>query len=397
VLRFKAVEVIDAGRKQYIGSVPVYDLIDKRFVSPVASKGLAPEVLEVVSKKNGSAPVQRRTNPAHVQRIVDYIIAQAENGEPWAFNGLVLYSTSEVTFKGVSIGINSAGEVEASDPFSVGEGLHRTLAWGVAQGTIKVRGVKCPEMSEGARKRIAGASIPVILVQEGNLVRQKQDFHALNQQKPLTSSVLALTDDTVLTVLTKMLVADVALFHDRVDLNSASVGTNSENLLSFSQVRFVAASYLLGKKTRETKRINEAVEEIVQARGKNNVRDELRQVFTLIATNLGGLERLHSGKTGAKSPADFVRMLRKETLLASNALWRAVAVALHDAKEAGIDPEDAMKKVVEDPSISWSRDAKFFRGSIVGLDEDGKVTGKIISSREAIDTASDKLAAVMKS
>src|SRR5581483_6187150 len=146
-LTFKAIRVADAGRISYIGALPVYDLIDKRFVVPVASAGLAPEILEL-SERNG--PVQRRTNPRHVQGIVDYIVQRAEAGEPWAFNAIVLYSTTPLAFEGVSIGIGSAGEARTTEAFSVGEGLHRCLAWAVALGMAKVRGVKRPAISQQA-------------------------------------------------------------------------------------------------------------------------------------------------------------------------------------------------------------------------------------------------------
>ena len=64
-----------------------------------------------------------------MQGIVDYIVEQAEQAEPWAFNAIVLYSTEQLQFEGVSFGINMAGEARAEEAFSVGEGLHRCLAW----------------------------------------------------------------------------------------------------------------------------------------------------------------------------------------------------------------------------------------------------------------------------
>src|SRR4051812_37721769 len=85
-LTFKAIQVQDGDRKSYIGAMPVFDLIDKGFVVPVASLGLSPEILKL-TQSNGA--VQRKTTPSHVQGIVDYIVAQAENAEPWAFNSIV--------------------------------------------------------------------------------------------------------------------------------------------------------------------------------------------------------------------------------------------------------------------------------------------------------------------
>ena len=52
-----------------------------------------------------------------------------------------------------------------------------------------------------------------------------------------------------------MLIEDVKLFDGRIDLNNASVGAKSDKLLSFAQLRFVVASYLLGKRTRVPKMI----------------------------------------------------------------------------------------------------------------------------------------------
>jgi len=386
-LTFKAIRVEDGDRVVYIGAMPVFNLIDQRFVAPVASAGFSPEILELIST-NG--PVQRKTNPGHVQSILDYIVEQAEADEPWAFNSIVLYSTHELEFEGVSIGIGSAGEARASEPFSVGEGLHRCLAWAVALDLAKVKGVKRPDMSPAAEKRIQLGTIPVIVIEEKDLARQKNDFHKLNQQKPLTATVLNLTDTTVLSELTRYVIKDVPLFAGRIDLNNASVGAKSDKLLSFAQLRFVVASYLLGKQTRSTKRINDRVDAIVEERGRPAVRTELREVFTEVATRFGGLERLHRDKLSPQTTGDFVRKLRNETLLASNAAWRALFVALHEAKEANVDATTAIDRVKHDTAIAWTRDADFWIGTLIDRD-----TGKLLSSRESIDAAADKLAAVM--
>src|SRR4051812_37731203 len=167
---FKAIRSQEMDRVEYVGKMPIFNLLDQHFVDAVASAGLSPEILNSAST-NG--PVQRKTNAAHVQGILDYIVGQAEAGEPWAFNSIVLYSTNALEFEGVSVGHQSAGEARASEAFSVGEGLHRCLAWAVALGLSKVRGVKRPDISDKALKRIERAAIPVVVVEEGNLKRQK--------------------------------------------------------------------------------------------------------------------------------------------------------------------------------------------------------------------------------
>src|SRR6266487_2911283 len=103
LLTFKAIKQQDEDRIRYIGTIPVFDLIDKGFVEPVASVGLAPEVLELAFR-NG--PVQRKTNSQHVQAIVDYIVDQAEGGKPFTFNAIVLYSTTPLEFEGTSYGFD---------------------------------------------------------------------------------------------------------------------------------------------------------------------------------------------------------------------------------------------------------------------------------------------------
>jgi hypothetical protein len=70
-LTFKAIRVEDGDRVSYIGAMPIFNLIDQRFIAPVASEGLSPEILKLVAS-NG--PVQRKTTPTHVQAIVDYIV-----------------------------------------------------------------------------------------------------------------------------------------------------------------------------------------------------------------------------------------------------------------------------------------------------------------------------------
>ena len=381
LLTFKAIKQQDEDRIRYIGTIPVFDLIDKGFVEPVASVGLAPEVLEVAFK-NG--PIQRKTNPQHVQAIVDYIVERAEAGKPFTFNSIVLYSTTPLEFEGTSYGFDMAGEARASEAMSVGEGLHRICAWGVATGLARIRSVKRPEMSDRARRRIEQASIPVVVIEEPDLGRQKTDFHTLNLQKALSTTVLNLTDDTVLSDITRRVISNVKLFQNRIDLNNASVGARSDKLLAFAQLRFVVASYLLGKKTRSKTQIDEDVEALAKVR---DPRSELREVFTLIATNLGGLDRLHRDRVSDSGA--FVRELRKETLLASSALWRSLAVALHDAKEAGLDPKTAIERL-KAAAVPWDRKSDFFVGTL--LDRD---TGKLLSSRESIDAAADKLLSVM--
>ena len=152
-----------------------------------------------------------------------------------------------------------------------------------------------------------GRPIAVVVVEEQDLKRQKGDFNKLNQQKPLTSTVLNLTDDTVLSELTRLVIDEVKLFDGRIDLNNASVGPKSDKLLSFSQLRFVVASYLLGKKTRVRKAIDRDVEKLVAERGKGAVRKELREVFTQVATRFGGLQRLHRNHLPKQAAGDLVR------------------------------------------------------------------------------------------
>lgn len=385
-LDFKAIRTEDSGRVVYIGAMPVFDLIDRNFITPVASEGLTAEILRKVKQ---SGPVQRRTNAAHVQGILDYIVEEAEAGNPWTFSSIVLYSTEKLEFEGVSVGHHSAGEARAIHPFSVGEGLHRSLAWAVALDVAKVRGVKRPEMSAKARSRIERAAIPVLVVEEPDLARQKSDFHKLNRQKPLTSTVLALTDDSLLSDLTKTLIGDVALFDGRVDLNNASVGPKSDKLLSFAQLRFVVASYLLGRATRSKEGIRDRITEIIDERGKRKVRTELREVFTQVASQLGPLGQLQKRSVPANEVGGMVRQIRSETLLASNAAWRALFVAIHEAQEKGIAPKTAVSRTSKNPEI-WSREGEFFVGSLID-----RKTRKLLSNRESIDAASDQLLGLM--
>jgi len=44
-LTFKAIRQVEGDRVTYVGAMPVFDLIDKGFVAPVASAGLSPEIL----------------------------------------------------------------------------------------------------------------------------------------------------------------------------------------------------------------------------------------------------------------------------------------------------------------------------------------------------------------
>lgn len=385
-LDFKAIQTEDSGRVIYVGVMPVFDLISRNFISPAASEGMTPEILE---KGKQSEPVQRRTSSAHVQGILDYIVEEAEAGNPWTFNAIVLYSTSKLDFEG-SFGHHRAGEARATNPFSVGEGLHRCLAWAVALDAAAIRGVKRPKMSTKAKRRIEQAAIPVLVIEEPNFSRQKSDFNKLNQQKALTASVQALTDESLLSDLTKRLIADVPLFTGRIDLNNASVGPKSDKLLAFAQLRFIVASYLLGRATRSKEGIRDGVAEIVSERGKRQLRAELKEVFSEVAGRFDALKPLQKRTVPQSEAGDLVRRIRSETLLASSAAWRALFVAIHEAQEDGIAPKTAITRVRKDTEI-WSRKGKFFRGSLID-----RRTGKLLSSRESIDAASNELVALMR-
>lgn len=392
-LAFKAIRISEAGRVSYIGVVPIVELITRGLIAPAASAGLSPDVLSLVPPRGS---VQRKTTASHVQGIVDYIVSQAELGEPWAFNSIVLYSTAPLRFTGISEGAGGAGDVHLGQVLSVGEGLHRSLAWAIASGASKSPGVRRPSVTAPAQKRIERALIPAIVIEEHDLHRQHVDFNKLNQQRPLTATVLSLTDNSELSELTRQLIHDVALFNDRIELNNAGISANSDKLLSFSQLRFVIASYLFGAKTRSKNTIEMGVNEIVRARGRDQVRSELRDLFTLLATQLGGLERLHRNQTPTGQPAEFVRTLRRETILASNATWRALAIALHNAKDAGLDPATAIENLKQNERLNWTRNSVFFRGTLLELNpETQEPTGKLLSSRESIDAAAAKLHAAM--
>lgn len=381
-LDFKAIKTEECGRTVYIGVMPIFELVDRHFITPVESQGLTPEILK---RGKQDEPIQRKTNAAHVQGILDYIVEEAENENPWTFNSIVLYSKEELEFSEASAGHYSAGEARADHAFSVGEGLHRCLAWAVALEAAKVRGVRRPEMSTKARRRIERAAIPVLVVEEPDLGRQKSDFNKLNRQKQLTSTVLALTDDSLLSDLTKNLIGDVALFEARIDLNNASVGAKSDKLLAFAQLRFVIASYLLGRGTRTKERIQEGIAEVVDQRGKRPVRAELKAVFTEVASALEPLRPLQERNVPVSETGDTVRRIRHDTLLASSAAWRALFVAIHEAQKEGVTPKMAIRRIQRNPEI-WSRNGRFFLGSLID-----RKTKKLLSSRESIDAATEKL------
>ena len=323
MLTFKAIKQLDEDRIRYIGSVPVFDLIDKGFVEPVASVGLAPEIL-AVALRNG--PVQRKTNPRHVQAIVDYIVERAEAGLPFTFNAIVLDldGAARVRRHLVRVRYSGRGACQRGAEHRRGPAPHLRLGCRHRAGQNPRR--QAPGCSDRACRRIEQASIPVIVIEEPDLGRQKRDFHTLNLQKPLSTTVLNLTDDTALSEITRRVILDVRLFEGRIDLNNASAGARSDKLLAFAQLRFIVASDPLGtgpgrntRSSRMSRRWRSC-----RTRGRSCAR-----CSSLIATSLGGLERLQRDRV-SRSGA-FVRQLRAETLLASSALWRALTVALHEA------------------------------------------------------------------
>ncbi len=395
-LRFNAIRYDDVGRVNYIGAVRVRDLMVDGFDAPPAPNEGLTEEMALALQTNGA--VQRRTTPSHVQGILDYIAAQAEEGEPMAFNAIVLYATDadwDPYTHTVTVRDTETGERLSA---SIGEGLHRGVAWANLLGLAKARGVRLRDLSDAAKARIANTTIPVLLVVDPNLNRQKADFNKLNQQKKLTQTVMTATEDSALSTLTKQLVKDVALFQGRIDMNNDSPSSKSGYLLSLAQLRFAVATLLLGRKTRNAKGPSgypAQIEQLVEERGMAEVQRELREVFTAIATRCGGLSRLHRGAmTPQTSKAEVVK-LRENTMLASNAAWRALLQALHQTKSEQLSYEDALERLSSHPDFTWERSGRIWKDTLIVTGEDGKP--KLQSARENIDAASDALLRLIRS
>ena len=81
-----------------------------------------------------------------------------------------------------------------------------------------------------------------------------------------------------------------------------------------------------------------------------------------------------------------MRRIRAETLLTSNAAWRALLVALHQVNQDGGDVEAAIERVKHATGVSWERTSP-----LLGRKPDRPGLGQALSSRESIDAAADKL------
>ena len=189
-----------------------------------------------------------------------------------------------------------------------------------------------------------------------------------------------------LSALTKMVIADVKLFSDRIDLNNASPGPKSDKLLSFAQLRFVVASYLLGKDTRTTHRIDLGVGKIVEERGLDPVRAELRDVFR---ADRDALRRARQAPP--RPPGQTVQRRRRPAHARRDAahLKRGLASPARRPPRnqgRGTPLETAIDRVKHSTGISWDETAP--SGSATSSTPD---TGKLLSSRESIDAAADKL------
>ena len=104
--------------------------------------------------------------------------------------------------------------------------------------------------------------------------------------------MLNLTDDTVLSELTRLLIAGVKLFDKRINLNNASVGTKSASSSRSPSPASSPPPTCSGSGHARPRAIDTNVANIVETRGKSAVRRELRDVFTQVATRFGGLERV---------------------------------------------------------------------------------------------------------
>ena len=213
----------------------------------------------------------------------------------------------------------------------------RACIWicaGCCHGAREIRGVRRPEMSDRALRRIEQGSIPVIVIFKSPTSAGRRRTSSMAElQKPLSghgSSPHGRHGTERHHAEAHLRREALPKPHRSKQCERRSAVGQAPRVCSVAVRRRVLPAW----ETRSRKQIEEDVEVLAKVR---DPRSELREVFTLIATNLGGLDRLHQDRV--PDSGAFVRELRKETLLASNAVWRALAVALHDAN-GGRRPED---------------------------------------------------------
>jgi hypothetical protein len=323
----------------------------------------------------------RMRNTGHIKGIAKYL---AES-DKWVLGSLVTvarpgkirYTTMWEFDSGRSVGYVEAGKYE--EITEVTDGGHRVGGIGIA---VDPKNKNNPRWMD-----LVNSGIPVMIVEEEDPTQAGQDFAALAQTRPISSSLRdALDTRSPINSFFLNLSRELTLTGkgERVEYMSNSVGANSEKLLPFYAFKFVGSQFMVGRRYRSPKAQDEAVNEILAADGAAQLwHDRLARTFEYAGKTLPGWKQVVEG-------ALTVPEARRDFISISTVGMTAFMLALHGVAE---QEEGVIKKAIDRLArLDWGRtDSSVLYGTVINSDvtDPSKIVTSI--SRNGFENGADKL------
>jgi len=382
---FPVIAFSQTGRTMFSGPVPMVELRD--FVTPPAV--FDPSASE---KKRGNRPLDK----AHKKGIAEYLESQPRI----VLNSIVAYcKPTDVVFvpdansvpAGMTIkealdqGLSIKGslQMKPGSKLDVGDGQHREGAIGDV-----LAGHHDPD--DPVYQRLLASSINLVIVEEPDMEAREQDYVDLQRNsKPVSvSSAAALDSRHEINRFTRELVLKATLFNDpkngpgqRIEYLSSAIGKTKPKLYTLQGIRYGIGTALIGFGQRSTRGWEAAADAALDNQHKFDVAlVTWTNRFDLAAGHVPGWKHIvHQGMGMPEARDKFVSC--------TGGGLTAFMGALHLVEKHGGNVEQAIKDA---GSLEWEKDpsngaTSFFDGTLV-------VAGKVLGSRNAFESAANKLA-----
>ena len=362
------------GKRKVFLLVPHLDQV-KNLATP-------PEKYDPVNMNGERVGRNRPTSRPHILGIQSYLLS----GRPWVLGSLTavvkpdsLRFTALVDFgDDVAIGYTEVERFE--EVYDVTDGGHRVPA---IDGALTI---SQKEDSQHWRELVR-SGIPVMVVEETSPAQAGLDFAALASTKPISSSLReALNVDNPVNHFALDLSQSIRLLRDGelVEYLGASVGANSDKLITFASFKFAVSVMIVGRRFRTPRRQDEAVVDELRNGGFAKWKLALQEFFEYAAEVLPGWHHVVSGELSAAEA-------RNSYLTCSAAGIGALAIAMYEVLLLG---DDRRVQIAVDhlATLNWSRGPdSVFAGTL--LNEDPKRPGTYIvaAGRPAFEAAADRL------
>ncbi len=329
----------------------------------------------------------RPQDKGHREGIAQYL----EEEENFVLGAVVLYaSPRDAAFEPNEVGANGpvqAGtlKLEFGAEFDVGDGQHRIGAYSDVMA-------RHDEDGDPVLERLRASGQPAVVVIDDEPLHRAQDFTDLQRNAKPPSNSIALSMDRRQSV-NRMLIdlvqdSSLSVFDggDRVEFLKDSPGKLSAKLFSFSTIRYMSGTALVGTGQRSTRGWDKAVNALIDERP-----DESRAALRDFWQAFGALPPIAAIIEGELTPAK----LREETLLGAAGVLYALASAAYAASEDGMGLGEAVTAL---QGVSFARPApppedatltladSIFAGTLIDSE-----TAKVGSGRPAWEAAAEHL------